>query len=129
MSARLHIKIATAIAAVAVIATATAPYASAAPPKGTRVGIPANLANFREPGSTGYVPKTTDIVTPPWLWLGNLRKPGSTVPAASVVTVSSPAGGFEWVSALIGAGAALGLALAGAGAFVMVRKRRSLAHA
>ena len=26
--------------------------------KGKRIQIPANLANFREPGSTGYVPKT-----------------------------------------------------------------------
>jgi hypothetical protein len=46
------------------------------------------------------------------------------------VTVTSSGGnGLDWVSAAIGAGAALGLAVAGAGAFVTVRRRRSLAHA
>ena len=46
------------------------------------------------------------------------------------MTVASTGGrGLDWVSAVIGAGAALGLAIAGAGAFVTVRKRRTLAHA
>ncbi len=57
MSVRLYTRIAT-IAAVAVAVGATASYASAGDSKGKRIEIPANLANLREPGSTGYVPKT-----------------------------------------------------------------------
>ena len=167
MSVRLYTRIATTIAVVAV----------AAARRLVRIGrfveghvkIPANLANFREPGSTGYVPMTTQawlenfrkasstgyvpMMTQAWLenfrkasptgevpetthvvipaWLENFREPGSTgfVPAAAV-TVASPADrGLDWVSAVIGAGTALGLAIAGAGAFVTVRKRRTLVHA
>ncbi len=55
MSVRLYTRIAT-IAAVAVAVGATASYASAGDSKGKRIEIPANLANLREPGSTGYVP-------------------------------------------------------------------------
>ena len=55
MSVRLYTRIATLIAVAAVAATGTS-YASADSSKG--VQIPANLANFREPGSTGYVPMT-----------------------------------------------------------------------
>ena len=64
-------------------------------------------------------------------WLKNFREPGSTgfVPAATVTVASTADRGLDWVSAVIGAGAALGLAVAGAGAFVTVRKRRTLAHA
>jgi hypothetical protein len=149
MSVRRYTKIA-AIAAVAVAAAALVPYASADSSKG--IQIPANLANFREPGSTGYVPKTTQIVIPAWLEnlqepgstgyvptthvvipasLRNFREPGSTgfVPAATVTVTSSGGSGLDWSSAAIGAGAALGLALLAAGAFVMARKRRTLAHA
>jgi hypothetical protein len=119
---------------------------------GTRIQIPPSLANFREPGSTGYVPKATQVA-PAWLEslhepgstgyvpkttrvaipsrLENFREPGSTgfVPTPAVMTVTSAAhSGFDWVSALIGAGAALGVAFAGGGAFMTVRKRRTLAH-
>ena len=94
------------------------------------VQIPPNLANFHEPGSTGYVPKTTQVAIPSWL--KNFHEPGSTgfVPTPAVMTVTSAAGGggLDWVSALIGAGAGLGAALAGAGAYMTVRKRRALAH-
>lgn len=174
MSVRLYTRIAAAIAVVAV-AAAGAPYAAADSSKG--VQIPANLANFREPGSTGYVPKTAQIVIPAALvnlrepgstgyvpetaqvaipaWLENLQEPGSTgyvpqtthvaipaslqnlrepgstgwVPAAKVTVTSTGGDGLDWVSAVIGAGAALGLAIAGVGAFVTMRRRRTLAHA
>ena len=63
MSVRLYTRIAT-IAAVAVAVGATASYASAGDSKGKRIEIPANLANLREPGSTGYVPKTTQVMIP-----------------------------------------------------------------
>jgi len=102
MSVRLYTRIATLIAVVAVAATG-ASYASADSSKG--IQIPANLANFQEPGSTGFVP------------------------AAEVTVASTADRGLDWVSAVVGAGAALGLAIAGAGAFVAVRKRRTLAHA
>jgi len=150
MSVRLYTRIAT-IAAVAVAVGATASYASAGDSKGKRIEIPANLANLREPGSTGYVPKTALVMIP--AALQNLREPGSTgyiprqvtipaslrnfqepgstgfVPAATVTVGSTGGSGLDWVSAVIGAGAALGLAIAGAGAFVAVRRRRTLAHA
>jgi hypothetical protein len=127
MSVRLHTMIATTIAALAVTA-ATASYASAGPSKSTRVQIPASLANFREPGSTGYVPNTTRVAIPSWL--KNFHEPGSEgfVPAGDMTVTSAVGGGLDWVSALIGAGAALGVALAGTGAFMTVRKRRTLAH-
>ena len=64
MSVQLNTKIATTIAAAAVIAVAVAPGASAGPSKGSRVQIPPSLANFQEPGSTGYVPKTTPVTIP-----------------------------------------------------------------
>jgi hypothetical protein len=51
----------------------------------------------------------------------------ATTPAPlRVVTVTLD--GFDWVSALIRAGAALGLALVTAGALMALRKRRTLAH-
>ena len=149
MSVRLYTRIAT-IAAVAVAVGATASYASAGDSKGKRIEIPANLANLREPGSTGYVP--TQVTIPAWLEnfqepgstgyvptthivipasLRNFQEPGSTgfVPAATMTVGSTGGSGLDWVSAVIGAGVALGLAVAGAGAFVTVRKRRTLAHA
>jgi hypothetical protein len=51
----------------------------------------------------------------------------ATTPAPLRVVTVTP-DGFDWVSALIGAGAALGLALATAGALMALRKRRTLAH-
>ena len=111
------------------IAAAAAPGATADSAKGTRIQIPPSLANFREPGSIGYVPQVTRVVIPSRL--AHFREPGSTgfVPKATPVTAITPAGGgLDWVSALIGAGAALGLALASAGALMALRKRRTLAH-
>ncbi len=106
MSTRIHTKIAKTIAAVVVIvAVVAAPAASAGPSKGTPVTIPTSLAHLREPGSTGYVPKTTQMTT-----------------AAPV------GGGLDWVSALIGAGAGLGIAVASAGGLMALRKRRTLIH-
>jgi hypothetical protein len=52
----------------------------------------------------------------------------ATTPAPLRVVTVTP-DGFDWVSAMIGAGAALGLALATAGALMALRKRRALAHA
>jgi hypothetical protein len=147
MSVRLYIRIATTLAVVAVAAGGVS-SASADSSKG--IQIPPNLANFQEPGSTGYVPMTP--ITPAWLKnfrepgstgyvpetthvvipanLANFQEPGSTGFVPAEVTVASPADtGLDWVSAVIGAGAGLGLAIAGAGAFVAVRKRRTLAHA
>jgi hypothetical protein len=63
------------------------------------------LTNVYEPGSTGYVPKTT------------------------LVTTAMPVGGgLDWISALIGTGAGLGIAVAGAGVLMALRKRRTLTH-
>ena len=153
MTIRIHTKIATTIAAAAVIAAAVAPCAAPAGPTNsaqvhippslvnfrepgstgylptsTQVRIPSRLADFREPGSTGYVPTTKQFVIPSRLT--HIREPGSTgwVPKATHVTVTTPGAGFDWDSALIGAGAALGIALTSAGALMMVRKRRTLAH-
>jgi hypothetical protein len=147
MSVRLYTQIAT-IAAVAVAAAATASYASAGDSKGQRIEIPANLAHLQEPGSTGYVP--TQVTVPAWLEnlqepgstgyvptqisipanLANFREPGSMGwdPAAAVTGNSATGSGFDWVSALIGAGAALGAALAATGGFLTRRNRRVLAH-
>ena len=64
------------------------------------------LANFYEPGSTGYAPKTTPATT-----------------------TSPVGGGLDWLSALIGVGAGLGIAVAVAGVLMMAsRKHRTLAH-
>jgi hypothetical protein len=64
MSTRIHTKIAKTIAATLVIAAVVAPGTSAArPSKGTQITIPQSLARLQEPGSTGYVPKTTQVTT------------------------------------------------------------------
>ena len=64
MRTRIHTKtIATTIAAALVIAALVAPGTSAGPSKGTPVTIPPSLARLHEPGSTGYVPKTTLVTT------------------------------------------------------------------
>jgi hypothetical protein len=72
----------------------------------TRVIIPARFSHFSEPGSTGWVPASTPVAT--------------TVRAGS---------GLDWISVLIGAGAALGIAAVSAGGVLALRKRRTLAHA
>jgi len=101
MTIRLHTRIAAAIAAVAVAAGLVA---SAGASSGTRVIAPPSLARMHEPGSTGYV------------------APGT------LVTTTVPSDGLDWVSALVGAGAAAGIAIAGAGALTL-RKRRAPVHA
>jgi hypothetical protein len=122
MFAQLNTRIAVTIAALALTAAVAVPCASAA-----QVQIPPNLAHFQEPGSTGYVPQTTPVVIP--AALQNFQEPGSTGFVPATIVTNSTGGGLDWASALIGAGAALGLALTGAGAFVTARKRRALAHA
>lgn len=155
MTTRIHTNIVATISAAAAIAAAVvAPCASAGPSKGTHVQIPPSLVNFREPGSTGYVPNAAHVTIPPRLAgfrepgstgyvpgmtgvsipsrLAHFREPGSTgfVPTPAAVTAAaSYGGGFDWVSALIGAGAALGITLAAAGALKVLRKRHPLAHA
>jgi hypothetical protein len=88
-----------------VIAAVVAPAASAGPSKGTRITIPQSLARLHEPGSTGYLPKTT------------------------LVTTTAPVGGgLDWMSGMIGAGAGLGIAVTVAGGLMALRKRRTLAE-
>jgi hypothetical protein len=98
------------------------------PVQPTRLTIPSRFANLREPGSTGYVPGATQVTIPSRF--ANFREPGSTgsVPAAASVTTVTTSGGLDWLSALIGAGAAFGVALAVAGGMTARRKRRALAH-
>jgi hypothetical protein len=76
VNTRIHSKLTTAIAAAAMIAAAVVPWASADSAKGTRVQIPPSLANFREPGSTGWLPQVKHVVIPPRL--AHFREPGST---------------------------------------------------
>ena len=76
---------------------------------------------YTEPGSTGYVPQRFSI---------SYSEPGSTgwVPVVATSAAAS-ASGFDWASALIGAGAAFGVAVACAGGLTALRRRRALAHA
>jgi hypothetical protein len=105
MSTRIHTKIAATIAAALVIPAVVAPRTSAGPSKATQMTIPPSLARLQEPGSTGYVPKTT------------------------LVTTTAPVGGgLDWISALIGAGAGLGIAVTVAGGLMALRKRPTLAE-
>jgi len=96
--------------------------------------IPEALARLQYPGAsslpTVYVaaPQITRIDQVPWL--ARTSYPG-TSSRPTVYVRPSPAtgaGGFDWVSALVGAGAAVGLAVAGAGGVTAVRNRRALAH-
>jgi hypothetical protein len=48
--------------------------------------------------------------------------------AVQLRPVTATAESFDWVSALIGAGAMLGLTFASAGVLIALRKRRTLAH-
>jgi hypothetical protein len=59
MNARIHTKVITAIAAAAMIAAAATPCASADPAKGMRIQIPPVLSHLQEPGSTGWVPRSS----------------------------------------------------------------------
>jgi hypothetical protein len=71
------------------------------------IEIPASLARTQYPGTSSE----------PTVLLNNIQGTGSD------------GGGFDWVSALIGAGGALGIAAAGAGSLLALRKRRTLVHA
>jgi hypothetical protein len=129
MTTRISTHIAIVIAAVAAAALVP-PLASADPSKGTHITIPPSLAKLREPGSTGYVPKTTRVIIP--ARFSHFSEPGSTgwVPASTPVATTVRAGsGLDWISVLIGAGAALGIAAVSAGGVLALRKRRTLAHA
>lgn len=66
-------------------------------------------------------------------WLARIQYPGtSSEPTVLVNNVASPepaGGGFDWTSAMIGAGGGLAVAFAGAGGLLALRRRRTLAHA
>jgi hypothetical protein len=65
-------------------------------------------------------------------WLARIQYPGTssepTVLVNNTQGTGPVGGGFDWVSALIGAGGGLGIAFAGAGSLTALRKRRTLAQ-
>ncbi len=72
-----------------------------------QITIPARLARIQFPGTSSE----------PTVLVNNVQGTGPV------------GGGFDWVSALIGAGGGLGIAVASAGSLMALRKRRTLAHA
>ena len=126
MTTRIHLTIARTFAAALVIVAVAAPGAVAASTNGSH-GKSTFVLRHREPGSTGYVAKPAATIPP---WLANFREPGSTgyLPSTKMVATTSAADGLDWASALVGAGAALGLGLACAGGLMAFRKHRALAH-
>ena len=86
MTIRIRTHICSSIAVAAVILAVAAPNAFAATSTGTTITISKWLANFHEPGSTGYVPASTLVTIPKSL--ANFHEPGSTgyVPASTLVT-------------------------------------------
>ena len=116
MTTSFHTKIA-GIAAAVVIVAVSAPSAVGAP-GGPHARSQLSI-NYVEPGSTGYVPQRFSL---------RYTEPGSTgfVPVAETTVAASA---FDWASALIGAGAGLGIAVACAGGLTAMRRRRGLAHA
>ena len=105
MTIRFRTQICSSIAVAAVTLAVAAPNAFGATSTGTTITIPKSLANFHEPGSTGYVPAS-----------------------ALVTTTAAAEGGLDWASALIGLGVGIGMAVASAGGLLAVRRRRTLAH-
>jgi hypothetical protein len=71
-----------------------------------QIEIPARLTRTQYPGTSSE----------PTVLVNNVEGTGSV------------GGGFDWVSALIGAGGGLGVAVAGAGSMMALRKRRTLTH-
>jgi hypothetical protein len=127
------------LATIVVALAVTAPIASANP--STRpASVPGWLSKIQYPGTssepTVYV--HTGEAAPPAVpngyatipaWLARIQYPGTSSEPTVVVETSQgtqSTGGFDWVSAVIGAGAALGIALAGAGTLMVLRKRRTL---
>jgi hypothetical protein len=93
MSTRIHTKIATTIAATLVIAAVVGPGTSAAgPSKGTRITIPPSLARLHEPGSTGYVPMSTQAKSVQRLGLGDFPTRPAAPPKIDPLAVSYLAG-------------------------------------
>ena len=110
------------------------------------ITIPAWLARIQYPGSssepTVYVNVQRSSLTPALKVqnghivipdrLARTQYPGTssepTVVVNNVEGTGSAGGGFDWVSALIGAGGSLGIAVAGAGSLLALRRRRTLAH-
>jgi hypothetical protein len=82
-------------------------HASALKVQNGHIKIPARLARTQYPGTSSE----------PTVLMNNVQGTGPV------------GGGFDWVSALIGAGGGLGIAAAGAGSLMAVRKRRTLVHA
>jgi hypothetical protein len=70
------------------------------------ITIPARLARTQYPGTSSQ----------PTVLVNNVEGAGSA------------GGGFDWVSALIGAGGGLGIAVAAAGGTMALRRRRTFAH-
>lgn len=70
------------------------------------ITIPAGLASIQYPGTSSE----------PTVLMNNIEGTGPV------------GGGFDLVSALIGAGGGLGIAVAGAGSVMALRKRRTFAH-
>ena len=129
MTIRIRTHICSSIAVAAVILAVAAPNAFAATSTGTTITISKWLANFHEPGSTGYVPASTLVTIPKSL--ANFHEPGSTgyVPASALVTTTTAVdSGLNWVSALIGLGAGIGIAVASAGGLLAARRRRTVVH-
>ena len=66
-------------------------------------------------------------------WLARTQYPGTssepTVVVNTVRTTAPAGGGFDWGSALIGAAGSLGIAIASTGSLLVLRRRRTLAHA
>lgn len=138
MSRKLHTKLFTALAvglAVAVIA----PIASAKSPPQGKVTIPTWLARTQYPGTS---PEPTALVNNAGLPVShcpcNTGPPGGpgfpgtssepTILVDDIHDTGRVGGGFDWVSALIGACGGLGIAVAGAGSVMALRKRRTFAH-
>ena len=122
MNSRIHTKLATAIAVALAIVAVTAAVAAAG-------GKPSSVIRYSERGSTGYVREATHVSIP--ANLANFREPGSVgwVPSSGAVATNASAAGLDWESALIGGGVVLGIALLCAGALLAIRRRGTPAHA
>ncbi len=122
MTTRIHTKIGGTIVVALAIAAVAVPGAAKTAPNGSHV-VPNSSINYREPGSTGYLPRAKFSLS--------YTEPGSTgyVPVGAAATAATAtATGFDWPSALIGAGVVVGAAVACAGGITAARRRRGLAH-
>jgi len=133
MTRRIHTTIAAAVA----IAAVAGPNAALAAGNTSHV-VPNSSINYTEPGSTGYLPRQKFSIAytepgstgylPRQKFSISYTEPGSTGWLPTAATTAASASRFDWTSALIGTGAALGIALVCAGGFTALRNRRGLAH-